>query len=100
MIKQTVASLRLTRNCVTYEASYKQTNSTRCGQTKSHISILYTNARSVLPKKDEIMAYIATEKPDVVAITETWANSAHLESECHSPGTKASTKIERTRKEE
>ncbi len=81
MIKQTLGSVRLTRNCVTNEASDKQTNSTRHSQTKGHISILYTNARSVLPKNDEIRAYIATEKPDVVAITETWANSAHLESE-------------------
>ncbi len=47
---------------------------------------MYTNARSLLPKKDEIRAYIATEKPDVVAITETWANSAHLESELSFPG--------------
>ncbi len=38
------------------------------------------------PKKNELNAYVATEKPDVVAITETWTNSTHLVSELLLPG--------------
>ncbi len=39
-------------------------------ENHSHISVLYMNARSLLPKRDEILAYVAMEKPDVIAITE------------------------------
>ncbi len=38
----------------------------------SHISVLYMNARSLLPKRNEILAYVAMEKPDVIVIAETW----------------------------
>ncbi len=44
----------------------------------SHISALYMNARSLIPKRDEFLAQITTEKPDTIAITESWANSSHL----------------------
>ncbi len=47
----------------------------RNDRNPGHISFLYTNARSLMPKRDELLAYIATEEPDVIAITETWANS-------------------------
>ncbi len=39
------------------------------------------NARSLLPKRDELLAHIAVEKPDIIAITESWANSSHLMTE-------------------
>ncbi len=39
------------------------------------------NARSLLPKRDELLAQIAIEKPDIIAITESWANSSHLMTE-------------------
>ncbi len=45
------------------------------------ISVLYMNARSLLPKRDEILAYVAIEKPDVIAITETWIKPDYLMSE-------------------
>ncbi len=51
---------------------------TRSDRDQGHISVPYTNARSLIPKRDELPAYIATEEPDVIAITETWANSSHL----------------------
>ncbi len=35
----------------------------------------------MIPKRDELLAYIATEEPDLIAITETWVNSSHLMSE-------------------
>ncbi len=39
------------------------------------------NARSLIPKRDEFLTKIATEKPDAIAITESWANSSHLMAE-------------------
>ncbi len=48
---------------------------------QSHISVLYMNAKSLILKRDEFLAQIATEKPDVIAITESWANSIHLMAE-------------------
>ncbi len=48
---------------------------------QGHISVLYTNVRSLIPKRDELLAYIATEEPDVIGSTETWVNSSHLMSE-------------------
>lgn len=45
---------------------------------RSHISILYTNAHILIPKCDELSAYFAVEKPDVITITEIWAVSKHL----------------------
>ncbi len=44
----------------------------------SHISVLYMNARSLLPERDEILDYVAMEKPDVIAITETWIKPDYL----------------------
>lgn len=40
------------------------------------ISILYTNAQSVIKKMDELRALIETKKPDVIALTETWSNES------------------------
>ncbi len=39
------------------------------------------NARSLLPKRDEILAYVAVEKPDVIAITEMWIKPDYLVSD-------------------
>ncbi len=50
-------------------------------KSQSHISVLYMNACSLLPKRDELLAHIAVEKPDIIAITESWANSSHLMTE-------------------
>ena len=36
---------------------------------------MYTNAQSVLKKMSELRAVIEINKPDVVALTETWTNS-------------------------
>ncbi len=54
-------------------------------EARKDISVLYTNAWSLIPKKDELLAYIDVEKPDVVAITETWATSNHLMTEFSIP---------------
>ncbi len=39
------------------------------------------NAHSLLPKRDETLAYVAIKKPDVIAITETWIKPDYLMSE-------------------
>ncbi len=42
---------------------------------------MYTSARSLIPKRDELLAYITSEESDAIATTETWANSSHLRDE-------------------
>ena len=39
------------------------------------LSILYFNARSILPKFDELQAVCLTLDPDIICITETWLSS-------------------------
>jgi len=41
---------------------------------KTHMQIMYTNARSLRNKLNEFKALIASNKYDIIAITETWAN--------------------------
>ncbi len=74
------------RNINESSAAGNLTESTYSGQTvepqgdrkQSHISVLYTSARCLIPKRDELLACIATEEPDLIAITEAWVNSSHL----------------------
>ncbi len=56
---------------------------------KKDISVLYNNVRSLILKRDELLAYFDVEKPDVVAITEKWATSDHLMTEFSIPGYKS-----------
>ncbi len=39
------------------------------------------NARTFLLKREELLAHVAVEKPDIIAIAESWANSSHLMTE-------------------
>ncbi len=55
-------------------------------EAKKDILFLYTNAQSLLPKKDELLAFTDMEKPDITAITETWATADHLMTEYSVPG--------------
>ena len=52
-------------------------NSINCcnSSLKNKISVIYTNARSVVNKLDELQLYIEDEKPDIVGITESWTHS-------------------------
>ena len=43
------------------------------GENKTKLKCFYTNARSIVNKRNELELYIMEEKPDIVAITETWA---------------------------
>ncbi len=56
----------------------RQTTLPQSVENRSQISVLYMNARSLLPKRDEILAYVAIEKQDVIAITETWIKPDYL----------------------
>jgi ribonuclease P/MRP protein subunit RPP40 len=70
----------------TYAPPTNHTNPPRNDDDVEKISVLYTNARSLIPKRDELRAQIATETPDVVSITETWASDSHIMSEFTIPG--------------
>ena len=66
----------------------------RTGSTEKRIktikglNLFYTNARSIIKKRDELVTYVMSEKPDIVSITETWLNISenHLISEVNIPG--------------
>ncbi len=70
----------VTRN-INGNANNWQTAGTLGDRNYGLISALYTNARCIIAKFHEILAYIATKEPDVIAITETWANFSHLMTE-------------------
>ncbi len=58
----------------------------RSVEVKTDLSVLFTNACSLIPKRDKLLAYIDVERPEVIAITETWATSDHLMTEFSNPG--------------
>lgn len=57
-------------------------------KTIKGLNLFYTNARSIIKKRDELVAYVMSEKPDIISITETWLNISenHLISEVNIPG--------------
>ena len=48
--------------------------------------ILYYNARSLLPKFDELLLQVDSLHPDIICITESWLSSDILDSEIAIPG--------------
>ena len=48
--------------------------------------ILYFNARSILPKLDELKIITENSNPDVVCITETWLSQEISDGEMSIPG--------------
>ena len=54
---------------------------------QNNLSCFYVNARSVVNKFDELECYVTELKPDVIFITESWANkyiaSAELSLNCY-----------------
>ena len=56
-------------------------------KTKS-LTLFYTNARSIIKKREELVAYAMSENPDIISITETWLNISdkHLIAEISIPG--------------
>ena len=44
------------------------------GHAAGRITIIYTNAQSVIKKIDELRALAALKNPDIIALTETWTH--------------------------
>ena len=53
---------------------------------KNSLSVLYCNAQSILNKLDELKMLISIRQPDIIGITESWANSTVLDAELMIPG--------------
>ncbi len=70
----------------TESVHHRQVTVSQSVENHSQMSVLYMNARSPLPKRDELLAYVVTEKPDVIAITETWIKPDYLISKFSIPG--------------
>lgn len=49
--------------------------------TKSHIPVVFTNIRSLIPKRDAFCAVINDCQPEIIALTETWLSSKIRDSE-------------------
>ncbi len=64
---------------------HRQITVSQSVENHSQMFVLYMNARSLLPKMDELLAYVVTEKPDVIAVTETWIKPDYLISEFSIP---------------
>ena len=41
---------------------------------KSRLSMLYSNVQSLKNKMNELRAVVSLERPDIIALTETWTN--------------------------
>ena len=53
---------------------------------KKDLKILYTNARSIIAKIDEVRALLVDQNPDIFAVTETWTHSNVHNSYLNVPG--------------
>ncbi len=85
VVDQTVELVRLTPGPPQDNTRGTWTLVSRSVEVKRDLSI-YTNARSLIPKRDELLAYIDMERLHMVAITETWATSDHLMTAFTIPG--------------
>lgn len=62
-------------------------NSSQCTVISSNnISIMYYNARSLIPKHDELCVIVEAHNPDMICIVETWLCADILDSEIALPG--------------
>ena len=52
---------------------------------KNHVTIVYYNARSLIPKMDELKAVSEATKPDIIYIVETWLDSVITDIEVDLP---------------
>ena len=55
-------------------------------QSCPQLKLFYFNARSIVPKLDELLTLVQCEHPDVICIVESWLNSDILDSEISIPG--------------
>ena len=47
-----------------------------CNHTNEQLHIIHYNARSMLPKLDELRAVCKATKPDIICIVETWLDDS------------------------
>ena len=67
--------------------SHPNSNSDHCSCLNAGtLSILYFNARSLIPKFDELCLLVETHQPDIVCIVETWLDHNISDNEIHLPG--------------
>ena len=55
-------------------------------QPPKELSVVYYNARSLLPKFDELCVLVESYQPDIICITETWLCTDVLDNEISIPG--------------
>ena len=60
-------------------------NKSRPHSSFSLLKILYFNARSILPKLDDLTALVDTHNPDIVCIVESWLNVDMIDMEIDIP---------------
>ena len=58
---------------------------------RKHATIVYYNARSLIPKMDELKAVSDVTKPDIICIVETWLNNEITDVEVNLPYYQLST---------
>ena len=66
------ATVPLTVNSPVSGKSSRAANNEHNGVSRTHLHILYYNARSLLSKLDELRATVALEQPHIVCIVEAW----------------------------
>ena len=67
--------------------SHPNSNSDHCSCLNAGtLSILYFNARSLIPKFDELCLLVETHQLDIVCIVETWLDHNISDNEIHLPG--------------
>lgn len=60
---------------------------------KNYLLIVYFNARSLIPKLDELCAIVEAHNPDVVSIVESWLCADIPDNEISIPGYHVFVKI-------
>ena len=68
--------------------SYQHTthNIRFCGNKPTELKIVYLNARSILPKFDELVLMVQARQPDIVSIVESWLDQDVDDSEINISG--------------
>ncbi|XP_063960326.1 uncharacterized protein LOC135155303 [Lytechinus pictus] len=62
--------------------------------TRKKLKCIFTNAQSIVNKRDELQSTVYQEEPDIISIVETWLNSKISDAEIQIPGYQA-TRLDR-----
>ena len=66
-------------------------------QETAVLRLAYTNAQSIFSKLDELAAYAAVNKPDIILLTETWCNAATTDANLSIPNYQLETELRKDR---